>query len=65
MACRIFVAPLTAAHGLVSSCSVRVFSSLVVAHEIQSSWALYMRHASSVVVAHGLGCPAACGILFP
>ena len=26
---------------------------------------LSLRHASSVVVAHGLSCPAACGILFP
>ena len=28
-------------------------------------WVLYLRHMSSVVVAHGLSCPATCGILVP
>ena len=43
---------------------VRVFS-LVVAHGFQGAWALSLRHVSSVVVACGLSCPEACGILVP
>ena len=46
--------------------------SLVVARRLQSTWALFcgtralsLRHASSVVVACGLCCPLACGILVP
>ena len=31
---------LAAVHGLLSSCGVRVFSSLVVAHRLQGAWAL-------------------------
>ena len=30
-----------------------------------STWALLLRSTSSVVVAHGLSCPVACGILVP
>ena len=29
------------------------------------TWALLLRHASSIVVVHRLSCPAACGILVP
>ena len=46
--------------------------SLVVARGLQSVWALVcsvqallLRRVSSVVVAGGLSCPAACGILVP
>ena len=35
------------AHGLLSSCGVRVFSSLVVARRLQSTWALELWHAGS------------------
>ena len=58
--------------GLLSSCGVWVFSSLVVAHGLQGVCALQfaahrlqLRHASSVVVARRLSCPAACGIFVP
>ena len=39
--------------------------SLVVACRLQSTWALSLRHWSSVVGACGLSCPVACGILVP
>ena len=59
--------------GLLSSCGVQVFLSLVVACGLQSmralqfcgTWALSLRRESSVVVARGPSCPAACGILVP
>ena len=64
--------------GLLSSCGVQVFSSLVVLRGLQgawapgrmgsvvcSTWALSLRRASSVVVACRLSCPVACGILVP
>ena len=40
-------------------------ASLVVAHGLQSTWALQLRNAGSVVVARRLSCPAACVILVP
>ena len=46
--------------------SLRRVGSFVAARGLLSScgaWALSLRHASSVVVARGLSCPAACGIL--
>ena len=53
-------------------CGVRVFSSLVVERApehvgsvVCGTWALELRRTSSVVVAHGLSCPAACGNLVP
>ena len=64
-------------HELLSSCGVRVFlsscgawapgcvGSVAVAHGVQSTRALSLRHASSVAVVRGLSCPAACGILVP
>ena len=58
-ACRIFVeawGSFIVVHGLLSSCGMRVFASLVVARRLQGV---------QVVVAHGLSCPAACGILVP
>ena len=41
------------------------FLSLVVARRLQGTWALQLRQVGSVVVARGLSCPAACGILVP
>ena len=60
------------ARGLLSSCGVRVFSLLLWHPGSRacglcscSTRALLLRCESSVVVAHGLSCPAACGILLP
>ena len=63
---------------LLPTCGVQVFLSLVVVRRLQGTWALAcvgsvvggrwalsLRHVSSVVVAQGLSCPAACGILVP
>ena len=44
------------ARGLLSSCGVQVFLSLVVVRGLCS-----LRHLGSLVVAHGLSCPVACG----
>ena len=59
-------------HAGFSSCGMQVFSSLVVVQAagcvgsvVCSRWALQLRCASSVVVAQGLSCSAACGILVP
>ena len=59
-------------HGLLFSCGMQVFSSPVAARGLQSTWALQfvahglsLRRRSSVVVACGLSCPVACGILVP
>ena len=67
-----------AAHGLLSSCGMQVFSSLVVARGLQGMWALLLwcevsrarglcglPHAGSLVEVRRLSCPAACGILVP
>ena len=61
---------LVAACGLLFSCGVWIFSSLVVAQVpervssvVCGTQALSLRHASSVGVARGLSCPTACGIL--
>ena len=59
-----------ALHGLLSSCSAWApghVGSVDVARGLCScgTQALQLRHTSSVVVAHGLSCPVACGILFP
>ena len=67
--CGLFVVVL----GLLSSCDVLGFLSLVVAREFQKAlgsvvcgtWALSLRRVSSTVVACGLSCPAACEILVP
>ena len=65
-ACGLFVA----ACGLLSSCGMWVFSSLVVACSLQGVWAvqfaahgLQLKRVSSVVVVCRLSCPLACGIL--
>ena len=34
-------------HGLLSTCGVQVFSSLVVAHRLQGTWALQLWHVGS------------------
>ena len=57
--------------GLLSSCGVRVFPSLVartpecMSSVVCGTWVLSLRRESSVVVARGLSCPVACGILVP
>ena len=58
---------LVVALGLLSSCGVQVFSSLVVARGLCSLWHVgsLIEAANSVVVARGFSCPAACGILVP
>ena len=60
--------PLVVACGLLSSCGVWVFSLQLWhagsrVHGFCSLRALLLRCASLVVVAHGLSCPVACGIL--
>ena len=65
-ACGIFRAAhrlFVAARGLLSSCGVRAPGC--VGSVVCGTRALSLRHANSVVVAHGLSCPAACGILVP
>ena len=64
---------LVAVHGLFSSCGVRGFSLSGcgaqapehVGSVVCGTWPLSLRHASSVVAAHGLSCRMACGILVP
>ena len=50
------------AHGL---CSCGMWTPECVGSVVCSMPALYLRHVGSVVVAFGLSCPAACGILVP
>ena len=66
------VAALVVVCGLLSNCGVQLFSSLVVARApecvgsvVCGRWVLSLRRVSSVVVARGLSCPVACGILVP
>ena len=54
---------LVAARGLLSSCGVRAPGSMD--YIVWGTQPLSLRHASSVVVARGLSCAAACGILVP
>ena len=64
---------LVEARGFLSSCVMRVFSLSScgtqapdrVGSVVCGTWALSLRHMSSGVVARGLSCPAACGILVP
>ena len=49
--------------GLLCSCGAQAPEH--VGSVVCGTRALSLRRASSVVVAHGLGCPAACGILVP
>ena len=59
-ACELFVV----VHGFsLPSCGVRAPGHM--GSVVCSMRALSLRRASSVVVAHGLSCPAACGILVP
>ena len=59
--------------GILSSCGVWVFlfsscgawAPERVGSVLCGTRALQLRHASSVVVVHGLSCPTACGILVP
>ena len=65
--------PLVVVRGLLASCAAQVpwrLGSVAVVHGFQGAWALQfaahglqLRHASSVVLARGLSCPTACGIL--
>ena len=52
-----------AAHGLLSSCGARAPGRM--GSVVCSTRALLLRCTSSVVVAHRLGCPVACGISVP
>ena len=52
-----------AAHGLISSCGVQVFSSCGAGSRACGLCSL--QHAGSLVVTRGLIYPAACGILIP
>ena len=61
------------ARRLLSSCGVWVFSLSScgtwaperVGSVVCGTWAVSLRHTSSVAVARELSCPAACGILVP
>ena len=54
---------LVKARGLPSRCGLQAPGR--VGSVVCGMWALSLRCASSVVVAHGLSCPAVCGILVP
>ena len=54
---------LVAALGLLSSCGAQAPER--VSSVVCSTWALSLKHASSIVVVRSLSCPVACGILVP
>ena len=60
------LSPVALSEGLLSRCVCRLLSelaSLGAGHRRSGAWASVLQHADSVV-AHGLTCPAGCGI-FP
>ena len=55
--------PLAVVHRFLSRCGAQAPGC--VGSVVCGTQALLLRHASSVVVARGLSCPTACGILAP